>query len=118
MPLLLPGAALAQQSPDRLHEVDDDDTTLTYRGLTADELDDMDVVNGAGEKIGEIDEVLADASNQIVAVVVELDAGLLDLDDREVVMGLDQLELEQGDAADFVTSLSMEELEALPIWED
>ena len=87
--VMLPGAAMAQQSPGQLQEVDDEDTTLTYRDMTGDDLDDMDVVNGAGEKVGEIDEVLADAGNQIVAVIVDLDDGALDLDDREVVMTLD-----------------------------
>ena len=96
-----------------LREVDDDDKTLLGpNNLTADQLDDMDVVTASGDKIGEIDEVLADASGQVVAVTVEM-GGFLGMGKKEVVVGFDRLTL-QGDR--FTTTLSSDDLKSLPEW--
>ena len=72
-----------------LHEVDDDDA-MTYEGRSIEELDDMDVVRN-GERIGEIEDVLANADNQIVAVVLEYDEGFLGRNDPEVILPIDQI---------------------------
>jgi sporulation protein YlmC with PRC-barrel domain len=113
---LAPLAAAAQQGLDvaTLEEAEDDDLVVQPFGLTVDDIDDMDVMNADGEEIGEIEEVLLDASGQPVAVSVEVD-DFLGIDDREVVFGLDQLQL-TGD--DFVTSVDRATVEALPEWDD
>jgi len=111
-----PFVAAAQQSLDvaTLQEAENDDLVVQPFGLTVDDIDDMDVMNADGEEIGEIEEVLLDASGQPVAVSVEVD-DFLGIDDREVVFGLDQLQL-TGD--DFVTSVDRATVEALPEWDD
>jgi hypothetical protein len=121
LPWIIAGAAaiaapvaLAQGlDPANLREVDDDDTTLTFEGRTVEQLDDMDVVR-EGQKIAEVDEVLADATGQIVAVVIDFEDDFLD--DREVIVAIDQLRF--GDDARVATvTLGDTELEDLPDWD-
>ena len=114
---LAPLAALAQQSFDvaALQEADDDEMVVQPFGLTVDDMDDMDVMTQDGEEIGEVEEVLLDAGGQPVAVSVEVDDGFLGIDDREVVFGLDQLELSDDH---FVTQADKRTIEALPDWDD
>lgn len=77
-------------------------------------MDDLDVVTAGGEEIGEIEEVLMDASGQPVAVAVEVD-DFLDIDDEDRIFRLDQLRFENGR---FVTDLSESQIGSLPIWDD
>lgn len=114
----LPGTALAQDlDPQSLRELDDDQTEITYEGRTVDELEDMNVFAGAGERIGEIEEVLANSEDEIVAVVIEFEDGFLDLGEREVVMPIDQLQFGQ-EGREVTTAMSDAELKALPVWDD
>ena len=123
MPWIIAGALAAAapmalaQALDRanLHEVDDDDA-MTYEGRWVEQLEDMDVVRN-GETIGEIEEVLANADDRIVAVVVEYDRGFLDLNEREVILPIDQLQFDDN-AGEASVTLSDAELEALPVWDD
>jgi hypothetical protein len=107
--------ALAQGlDPANLRELDDDDDSVTFEGRTVEQLDDMDVVR-EGQKIGEIEEVLADSAGQIVAVVIEFEDDFLD--DRDVVLAIDQLKF--GDDARLANvTLGDAELEGLPDWDD
>ena len=97
-----------------LRELDDDNATVMWNGLTVDQIEDMDIVNAEGDTIGDIEEVLADAEGRIVAVTAEV-GGFLGLGDKEVVVSLDHLEL-QGDR--FITALTADQLEASPRWDD
>jgi uncharacterized protein YrrD len=74
----------------------------------------MRVVGADGESIGEVEDVLIDSTGRVVAVSVEA-GGFLGMGDRDVIMQLDSLEL-QGD--EFATTLTREEVEALPDWDD
>ncbi|MCB2054601.1 MAG: PRC-barrel domain-containing protein [Geminicoccaceae bacterium] len=96
------------------HEAENDDAIVEPFGLTVDQIEDMDIVNAAGDEIGEVEEVLVDENGQAVAVVVE-SGGFLGIGDRESIVMLDQLGL-QGDQ--LVTTLSKEELESAPEWND
>jgi hypothetical protein len=98
-----------------LHEVDDDDA-MTYGGRSIEHLEDMDVVRN-GETIGEIEKVLANADNQIVAVVIEYDDGFLGLNDTEVILPIDQVQFDAS-ANEASVGLSDADLEALPVWDD
>ena len=109
-----PSLLLAQQSAGDFREIDDDDRIVEPFNLSADRMDDMDVVTAEGEEIGEIEDVLMDASGQPVAVAVEVD-DLLDIDDEERIIRLDQLRLDDDR---FVTDLSKSQIESLPIWDD
>jgi uncharacterized protein YrrD len=111
-----PLAGFAQQTLDvaTLQEADDDDMVVQPFGLTVDDLEDKDLKSADGEEIGEVEEVLLDTSGQPVAVSVEV-GGFLGVGEREVVFGLDQLQL-TGD--DLVTSADQATVEALPEWDD
>lgn len=106
----------AQQSADvaTLREAEDEDMIVQPFGLTVDDIDDMDLESPTGEKIGKIEEVLIDASGEPVAVVVEIDE-FGGIDDRDLVLGLDQLQLMDRH---FVTSADDATLESLPDGDD
>ncbi len=89
-------------------------TTTTTTAVRYRKLDDMKVVGANGDKIGEINEVLIDPSGKVIAVAVEA-GGFLGMGDKDVIVGLDQLQL-QGDH--FVTSMTKEQMKALPQWKD
>jgi PRC-barrel domain len=122
LPWMIAGAAaiaapvaLAQGlDPANLRELDDDDDSVTFEGRTVEQLEDMDVARD-GHKIGEIEEVLADSAGQIVAVVIDFEDDFLD--DRDVVLAIDQLKF--GDDARAATvTLGDAELEGLLDWDD
>ena len=75
---------------------------------------DKEIEARYNDEIGEVEEVLVDENGQAVAVVVE-SGGFLGIGDRESIVMLDQLGL-QGDQ--LVTTLSKEELESAPEWND
>lgn len=110
------GPALAQQAggSSGLLEANDDSMVVQPFGKTVDEIEDMDVVGPGGEEIGEVEEVLVDASNQPVALAVEA-GGFLGIGEKDVVIELDQLQLENDRLA---TSLTKEQIETLPEWND
>lgn len=109
------GVALAQQTGvSGLREAEDDNMTVQPFGVTVDRLEDMDLYASGGEDIGEIDEVLADSTGQPAAVVAEV-GGFLGVGDKDVVIELDQLSME-GER--LTTSMTKEQLEGLPDWED
>lgn len=99
-----------------LHEIDDDRTDIRHEGFSIDEIEDMDVFRD-GEVIGEVEAVLGDESGRIVALVVEYDDGFLGLGDDEVVVPIDQLEFDVSERR-VTTTLTDEQLRAMPIWDD
>ncbi|HET8726357.1 MAG TPA: PRC-barrel domain-containing protein, partial [Alphaproteobacteria bacterium] len=100
------GLAMAQQATTTAAP---SDATSELRAI-----DDLRIVGPNGEDIGEIEEVLIDASGQVVAVSVEA-GGFLDVGDKDVIMQLDQLQI-QGER--ITTNLTRQEIEALPEWDD
>ena len=98
-----------------LHQVDDDDdNSAMWNDLSMDKLDDMEIVNEAGEKIGEVDEILADGDGNLLAAIIEV-GGFLGIGEKEVVISLDHFQLQDDK---LVTPMTKEQLEALPEWED
>ena len=117
----LPGSLLAQTATATTEtetqgylEIEDDATIIAPFNLTIEELDDYDVIGSTGEKFGEIEDFLTDASGETVAAVIETE-GFLGIGDEDVIVTLDQLELVDGK---FQINLTEEELEALPKWDD
>ena len=78
-------------------------------------IDDVEIMGANGEDVGEIETVLVDEFGAPVAYAVEIDDGFLDLGDSEVVMNVDDLTWE-GDH--YTTSMSSDEVEELPTWDD
>ena len=116
--LTISGCATGQTAnPTNLSAVDSDRTDLTWQGLSIDELEDMDLYNSAGKKIGEVEDVLADGSGQLSAVGVVFGGTLgTDEDDKEVVVPLDRLRLSQD--GHLTGDLSQSDLAQLPEWDD
>lgn len=114
------GPSLAQQSAaianpaNAYREVKDDSVMVPSLKRTVGQLDDMDVLGPDGTKIGEVEDVLMDASGQAVAVVVDVVHGV-GIGDKEVIVGLDQL---RDDGRSLTTMLSNAQLGTLPIWDD
>jgi uncharacterized protein YrrD len=113
---MAPLAVAAQQSVDvtAYQEADDDDMVVQPFNLTVDDIEDMDLKSADGDEIGEVEEVLIDASGQPIAVAVEV-GGFLGIGERDVVLGLDQVQLMDDD---LVTSADKATIEGLPDWQD
>ena len=109
-----PGASAAGLSAEDLREFED--MEVPRLGISVDNLQDMDVVGPDGERIGEVEEVLIDADDRIVAVAVEA-GGFLGVGDHEAILGVDQLALASG-RDQLVISMTAEELRSLPEWDD
>jgi PRC-barrel domain len=114
---LAPLVAAAQQTVDvtGYKEAEDDDMIVQPLNLTVDQVEDMDVKGTDGDEIGEVEKVLVDTSGLPAAVTVEV-GGFLGIGEREVVLGLDQLQ--QVDDDDFVINANKDTIEALPEWKD
>jgi sporulation protein YlmC with PRC-barrel domain len=104
-----PGAVFAQQTTPPTAAQTPSAETTGYQ-----ELGDMNVVTPDGDKIGEVEEVLMNTSGKVVAVAVEV-GGFLGIGDDDVIIQLDQLRLEDNR---LVTTLTKEQIEALPKWDD
>ncbi len=103
--LALAGPALGQTQ--ELREADDD---VMVPGLnrSAGDLEDVDLLAASGERIGEIEALLIHPDGQPTAFAA-------DIGDKEVIIALAQVQL-RGDA--LVTSLTREQVAALPVWDD
>lgn len=88
-------------------------TLLDVGSLRA--LDDAEVIGANGDEIGEIEEVLVDATGRPVAVSIDVDDGFLGLGDEEIVFSFEQLTWENGA---YRTALTEAEIEALPRYDD
>ena len=97
-----------------LIEVKDNKLMVPGMNLTVGALDDFNVYGSDGKKIGEIDKVLANSSNEIKAVTVEV-GGFLGLGSRQVVIALDKLQ-KGPEAKSLRTAMTKDEIEKLDIW--
>ena len=113
---LAPLALAAQQSSDvtAYQEAEDDDMVVQPFNRTVADIEDLDLTTADGDEIGEVEEVLIDASGEPVAIAVEV-GGFLGIGEREVVFGLDQVQLMDDD---LVTSADKATIEGLPDWPD
>jgi len=89
-----------------------EDKNLKVGDLTVDDIDDMNVVNAQGEKIGEVEDVLVDPSGKPVAVTVEM-GGFLGIGEKHYV--LDIAKLTSKDKV-LQTTLTKEQLQQQPEW--
>lgn len=99
-----------------LRELDDDNRTAAWNGLSIDELDDLAVYNAAGEEVGEVEDVLGDSEGNIRAFVLEV-GGFLGIGDEDVVISEDRAKL-GTDRAGLIVDMTVEEMKTLPRWED
>jgi sporulation protein YlmC with PRC-barrel domain len=102
------GLAHAQQpttsSVPPLVEVEDEAMMVERFNLSVKQLEDMEITDSGGKRIGEVEDVLMTPESKIAAVEVEV------FGDKEVVMELEQLR-RQGNV--LITDLTEEQVKAL-----
>jgi len=109
--LTVGGSAFAQQA---WTEVEDGDMMVDALNMTVDQLDDMTLYDATGESIGELDDILMDAATG--EMVASLDVGgFLGMGEKDVLISMDELTASDDGV---MTSLTREQLEALPEYED
>jgi hypothetical protein len=74
------------------------------------DIDNVDVFAASGERIGEVEDVLINASGRVTAVTVDLSGSF-----EEVIIELDKLRFENNR---YMTALTKEQIQALPKWDD
>src|SRR5690606_20298752 len=109
--VILPAGALAQTT---WLEIEDDALTVAPLNLTVDQIEDMDVYTAGGEKVGEVEEVLGMTQTAATALAVEV-GQFLDVDDRDVIIRLDQITV-QDDR--LVIDMTKEQLATFEEWDD
>lgn len=119
--LFLPVVASAQQQqkppaekPGILVEVTDREDQLVPRfNISVSELREYAVYGADGERIGEIEDVLAGSDGKISAVTVEV-GGFLGTGERDVVLPLDSIGLS---GLRLVVDMTKDQIAELPPWE-
>src|SRR5918993_1103668 len=78
-----------------------------------------DVRNERDQKIGEVEELILDAKHKKVRyLVVDLDDNDLDLDDKEILIPIGMAELHEEDDEVVVRGIGVDQLEALPEYDE
>lgn len=78
------------------------------------DIEEIDIVTADGEDLGEVENVLVDATGTPVAVSVEV-GGFLGVGDDDRIIPMDRLTYQDGN---YLITITREEVETLPEWED
>jgi len=97
-----------------LTAVDDSKKLVKPWALPVDRVEEMDVYDQNGKKIGEVDAVLQDKQGEIKGVAV-VHGGFLGFGSKDSIITLDRLKLKDGD---IVTELTEDQLDAQPAWNE
>lgn len=92
----------------------EDSVQVPAFSASVDQVEDLDVHNASGTKIGEVDEVLGTDASTAAAVVVEFEAGGA-YPKEEMVVPLDQLSWENNR---LILNVDAEGVSAMEIWND
>jgi sporulation protein YlmC with PRC-barrel domain len=95
-----------------LTAVDEDSKLVKPWNVPVDTVEEMDVFDANGKKIGEVDAVLQDKDGEIKGVVIGY-GGFLGFGEKGAVVGIDQLKLSDGT---IITDLSEDQLSQRPEW--
>ena len=110
----LVAAPLALHAQETWTEIDDDALMVDALGMTVGELDGAAVYDPAGERIGELDDILMGADGTSMAASLDV-GGFLGMGEKEVAIPVaDLTAVEDG----FTVNMTQEELEALPEFDD
>lgn len=117
-PAAMPSDQSAALAPGTLHQVKGDTAAAMAPGLniSAKDLSGMDVYGSDGKKIGDVDKVLGDSSNNIKAVTMDV-GGFLGIGAREVVLPIDKLQ-KGTEKNRLQVSMSKDDINNLTKWED
>jgi hypothetical protein len=99
-----------------LHETKSDDATAKMLNIRAKDLRSMAIYGSDGKKIADVDNVLADQSNDIKAITADV-GGFLGVGAHEVVIPVDKLH-KGTDKDRLMTSLTKDELQRLDRWSE
>lgn len=86
-------------------------------GYSAEELIGTNVKNAQGEDIGEVEDLLVGANNEVQKLIVEV-GGFLGIGTRTVAVDIEELTRNRGDNKNLVSSMSKEQLKALPEYKE
>jgi sporulation protein YlmC with PRC-barrel domain len=81
--------------------------------FSADDLMNRNIVDTEGNNVGQISDLLIGSDGTIENVLVDV-GGFLGIGTRTVSLGLDQVQMAQGDGEDLVVNMSREQVENLP----
>lgn len=119
----LPGGAgspaegnVASLPHNTLHEIKDDNARVQKLNVSSKDLAAMDIYGSDGKKIGEVNKVLADNSNAVKAVTVDV-GGFLGMGSREVVIPIDNLQ-KGPEKNRLQVTMTKTEIEKLDKWEN
>ena len=104
----------AQTAPSGLHKAEDKSVKVQSLNVTIDQLEDMEIYGPNGEEIGDVDDVLVDASAKPVAISADV-GGFLGMGEKDVVIGIDQV-TQDGDH--LKVAMTKDQIEALPEFDD
>lgn len=102
--------------PDASELQEYEDFVIPQLGLKIGRIENMPVIGPKGAKIGEAEEVLVDSRNQPVAITIEI-GGFLGIGEYDVVVSLDKVGV-QADREKLTLTMTREQLEQLPEWND
>ena len=95
-------------------EVEDGATMVPSLSMSVDEIDGMDIYDSTGERVGEVDDILMSEDGNVSAASLDI-GGFLGMGERDVVLPLESLtKTDDG----LVTTLTKEQLESLPEYEE
>lgn len=80
------------------------------------EIDDIGVFTAEGNRVGEIEDVVADQNGNL-AFVVEIEEGFLGMREREVIVPMDRLTYDR-EAKRFNTEMAEADFQTLQVWDD
>jgi len=97
-------------------EADTFEGTIT-NDLSVEDLMDRDVVDVAGEHIGEVDDLLIGPDDTVTQAIVDV-GGFLGIGEKTVAIDLNELQIEQGAGGALMVDITREQAEALPEYEE
>jgi sporulation protein YlmC with PRC-barrel domain len=95
-----------------LSKVEDDNKLVQPWGVPVDSVEEMDVYDANGKKIGEVDAVLEDKNGEVKGVVIGY-GGFLGFGEKGAIVTIDQVKLKDGT---LVTDVNEEQLSQQPEW--
>jgi hypothetical protein len=92
----------------------DDSVNIAPLAANADTVEDWDVFNSAGVKIGDVEDVVGTDANTPTGLVIDFDDGS-DYTDRDVMIALDQLSRENDR---LILTADAATVNAMAVWND
>jgi len=112
--LLMAGPAKAQTAQTAWMEIADGVTVGAF-SMTVDWLDDLDVHDASGRKIGEVEEALGTSPDAPSALAIDFEDGVGYGDQGDVIVPLEMFRL---DGSRLILSADANAVASMPVWRD